>query len=176
MALGCSKIWSNRQCSSSIPCLPQLARDGREDTRRGQLSGKKGWQAAGRIDACQGSGKNSTACRLLWHSLWQHYKDLQDTNSIVAQIINRPSLAGAVLQTLPLLIDWFIHSLIHPFWKYLQTIITSKRLELWTWNFDTMFTIPYVSRVTCKKNYFKKMDKVVELVGRGSVINGAYPV
>ena len=39
-----------------------------------------------------------------------------------------------------------------------------------------------VSRVMChiKKNLFflslKKVDKVVELVGGGSVINGAYPV
>ena len=64
------------------------------------------------------------------------------------RIINRPGVAGAVLQTPPSLID----SSIHPLWKYLQTIITSKPLELGTWNVDTMFTIPYVShmsRVMC---------------------------
>jgi hypothetical protein len=35
-------------------------------------------------------------------------------------------------------------------WNYLQSIITSKPLELGTWNFDTMFTIPNVSHVTCQ--------------------------
>ena len=39
-------------------------------------------------------------------------------------------------------------------WKYIQTIITSKPLELGTWNFDIMFTIPCVSRVTKKDFYF----------------------
>ena len=37
----------------------------------------------------------------------------------------------------------------------------------------------HLSRVTCHMYFFfpeKKLDKVVELVGGGSVINGAYPV
>ena len=37
----------------------------------------------------------------------------------------------------------------------------------------------HVSPVTCQKKILtlkKKMEKVVELVGGGSVINGAYPV
>ena len=40
-------------------------------------------------------------------------------------------------------------SLTHPLWKYLQNIITLKPLELGTRNVDKMFTIPYVSYVTC---------------------------
>ena len=60
------------------------------------------------------------------------------------EIINRPGVAGAVLQT-P---SWLIKSVTDPLWKYLQTMLTSKPLELGTWNFYTRFTIPCVSCVT----------------------------
>ena len=36
-----------------------------------------------------------------------------------------------------------------PFPPNLQHILTAKPLELRTWNFDTIFTIPCVSHVTC---------------------------
>ena len=44
-----------------------------------------------------------------------------------------------------------------------------------------MFWNPYVSFVMCHMSHFTKkkyiiLDQVVELVGRGSVMNGAYPV
>ena len=47
-------------------------------------------------------------------------------------LINRPGVAGAVLQTPPLLNNQLINSVTHPLWKYFQTIITSKPLELGT--------------------------------------------
>ena len=75
-------------------------------------------------------------------SFWKGFEPLKT-------LFNRPGVAGAVLQTPPSLIDSFIHSLSDPLWKYLQKIITPKPFELGTWNFDTMFTIPYVSCVTC---------------------------
>ena len=46
-------------------------------------------------------------------------------------------------------INSVINSVSAPLWKYLQTIITSKPLKLGTWNYDTMFTVPYVSCVAC---------------------------
>ena len=67
-------------------------------------------------------------------------------------IINRPGVAGAVVQTALSFIKW----LSEPFPPDIQNIIASKPLELESWNFDRMFT-PYhvscvmchVSRVTC---------------------------
>ena len=76
-------------------------------------------------------------------------------NVYVAQphIFNKPGVAGAVLQTPSSLIQSVSQSVTHPLWKYFQTIITSKPLELRTWHFDTMFTIPYVSHVTCHMSH-----------------------
>ena len=45
-------------------------------------------------------------------------------------IFNRPGVAGAVIQSPPLLTDWFIDLFSHPFSPNLQTIITTKPLEL----------------------------------------------
>ena len=45
-------------------------------------------------------------------------------------VFNRPGVAGAVLQSPPLVTDWFIDLLSHHFPPYLQTIITTKPLEL----------------------------------------------
>ena len=61
-------------------------------------------------------------------------------------------------------------------WKYLQTIITSKPLELGTWNIDTMFTIHNMSCVTCHMSHVICKKKMLELVSQESVVNGAYPV
>jgi hypothetical protein len=69
--------------------------------------------------------------------------------------------------------------------------VIPKPEELGSWNFERMFIPHYVSYVMCRmSNFFfffftflilfffivKIFDKVVELVGGGSVINGAYPV
>ena len=70
--------------------------------------------------------------------------------------------------------------------------VIPKPEELGSWNFERMFIPHYVSYVMCRmSNYLifffyifntifffnvKIFDKVVELVGGGSVINRAYPV
>ena len=61
---------------------------------------------------------------------------------------DRPGVAGAVLQTPPLLIDWVTQ----PFPPYIQNIITPKLLELESWNFERMFTLNHfqLSRVICR--------------------------
>ena len=61
----------------------------------------------------------------------------------VNSLINRPGVAGAVLQISLSL----IYSVILLF-KYLENIITSIPLELGTWNCETMFFTPCVSYVT----------------------------
>ena len=66
------------------------------------------------------------------------------------KIANRPSVAGAVLQTPPWLIHSFIHWLSHPFPPNLQDIINPKPLELGSWNFACMFTLYHVLYVTCQ--------------------------
>ena len=93
---------------------------------------------------------------------------------------------------------WFIHSFIkifihlsHPFPPNLQNTINPKPFERGTWNFYTMFTtchVPcvtcHISQVTCHVShvpliffpFFSLFFLLVELVGRGYVINCAYPV
>ena len=114
-------------------------------------------------------------------------------------IINRPGVAGAVLQTalwavLQTALS-FIKWLSEPFPPDIQNIIASKPLELESWNFDRIFTPYHVSCVMCHVSpltchvspvtciffsfslfYTQNWKKVVELVSGGSVINGAYPV
>ena len=67
-------------------------------------------------------------------------------------LVNRPSVAEALLQTALSFIKWPNHAS----WKYLQNIINPKPLELGTWYFETMFITPcvsgviyHVSHVTC---------------------------
>ena len=92
------------------------------------------------------------------------------------------------------------HGLSNGLWKYLHNSVYPKLLELGSCNFETMFTTPCVSRVkchvscaTCHMSHFMchlwhdtcQVSQVIiyffnynlfELVGGGSVINGAYPV
>ena len=105
----------------------------------------------------------------------------------VKYVINRPGVAVAVLQT-PLSP---INSIIPP---NLQKIINHKLLELGTCNFVTVFTTHvcnvlhvtcHMSLATCHKScvtchiffffFFFFFYNMVELVGWGSVLNGATP-
>ena len=122
----------------------------------------------------------------MWHVTCDTWHATHDTWQVgggeQSLIINRPVLAGAVLQTASSLINL----LIHPFPPNLQHIINPKPLELGSWNFERMFTPHHVSCVICHAShvrchvscvmFFFFSDRVVELVGGGSVINGAYPV
>ena len=63
-----------------------------------------------------------------------------------AQMIIRPSVAGAVLQTASSLIDWFSHS---SFVEISQDTFTPKPYELGNWHFERMSTSRHVSHVTC---------------------------
>ena len=102
---------------------------------------------------------------------------------------NRPRVAGAVLQSPPSLIN----SLSDPLVQNLQDTVNTKLLELGSWNFEKMFTPHHVSHVRCQVSSVRchmsrfrchmsgvtchfLSDKVVGLVGGGSVINGAWPV
>ena len=74
--------------------------------------------------------------------------------------------------------------------KYLHNSVYPKPLELGSWNFETMFNTPcvpygtchislvkcHMSHVICHVSYVKKKYNLVDLVGGGSVINGANPV
>ena len=62
-------------------------------------------------------------------------------------IINRPGVAGAVLQSPPSVINWLSDGL----WKYIQSTVNPKPEELESWNFEKMFIPHYVSPVTCPK-------------------------
>ena len=97
---------------------------------------------------------------------WVHYN-----------IFNRPGVAGAVLQS-PLKLRYsLINSVSHPFPPSLQNIITLKQYFL------ESLSPHHLSNVRCRVSliftfyliYFFISDKVVELVGGGSFINGAYP-
>ena len=52
------------------------------------------------------------------------------------QVINRPGVAGAVLQTASWFIHWFINSVSHPFPPDIHNIINPKPLELDSWNVE----------------------------------------
>ena len=65
--------------------------------------------------------------------------------------------------------------------KYIQNAVNPNQEELESWKFEKIFIPHYVSRVICNMFFFfflsfRKMDKVVELVGGGSVINDAFHV
>ena len=80
-------------------------------------------------------------------------------------LINRPGVAGAVLQTPPWLIKWLTYGL----WKYVQNNITPILLELESWNLKRRLTPRHVSRfmyhmsrvtVTCYlSNFFNKKNE-----------------
>ena len=64
-------------------------------------------------------------------------------------IINRPSVAEAVLQTTLLLIHSLINSVSHSFPQNLQDTFISKQYELSTWNFERICTSLQLSNVIC---------------------------
>ena len=76
----------------------------------------------------------------IWNLAFLWYKNIHWTT-----LVNRPGVAGAVLQT-PL---WLIDSFSHHFPPNLQDIINPKTLELGSWNFERMFTPHHVSHVRC---------------------------
>ena len=103
------------------------------------------------------------------HSSWQYF---------CMNIINRPGVAGAVLQSPLWLIKWLSDWVILKF-KYIASTVNLKPEELGSSNFGecSSHTMCHVSPFTC--HFFsslKKLDKVVELVGGASVINKAYPI
>ena len=62
----------------------------------------------------------------------------------LTRLVNRPGVAGAVLQTASSLSEWVSH----PFPPDIHNIMTAKPLELESWNFERMFTPHHVSCVT----------------------------
>ena len=58
----------------------------------------------------------------------------------------------------------------HPSPPNIQNTTTPKLLEEGNWNFDAMFTTSHVS------GEYIFWDKLIELVGEGSVINAAFLV
>ena len=67
----------------------------------------------------------------------------------VCPVINRPGVAGAVLQTASSLINSLIKWVTEPFPPDIHNIIKPKPLELESWNFERMFAPHHVSCVTC---------------------------
>ena len=61
-----------------------------------------------------------------------------------SSIINRPGVAGAVLQSAS-----SFHWVSQPFPHNLQNIINHKPEELGSWNLERMFTLHNMSHVTC---------------------------
>ena len=110
------------------------------------------------------------------------------------KIINRPGVAGAVLQSpmsIDYISDWVSNPLVKIFSKHSQSQSgRARELKFWENVHPTLYVMCHVSCVTCHvsrhlshvKLYIYifilkiKLDKVVELVGGWSVINGAYPV
>ena len=119
-------------------------------------------------------------------------------------VFNRPGVARAVLQSPPLLIHSLSHPSFQISSKHCQSETGRGRELKFGENIHTILSVMchmscvtchmscvtcHVSPVTCQNFFFlhfynqkiknkkpEKMDRVVELVGGGSVINGAYPV
>ena len=100
-------------------------------------------------------------------------------------VINRPGVAGAVLQSASSLID-FSHSAFssRSSWYHKSQTVRARELKFW----ENVHP-PNMSRVTCHVSrrvtyhvshvilfFFIFSDKVVKLIGGGYVINGANPV
>ena len=124
----------------------------------------------------------------------------QQLPGICGCVFNRPGVAGAVLQSPPLLINSLTDSLTDPLVqissKHCQSQTRRARELKFVENVHPTLCVmchvspvtSHLSLVTChlwhvkkkrRKVFFlslKKLDKVVELVGGGSVINGAYPI
>ena len=71
---------------------------------------------------------------------------------LLSQVMNRPGVAGAVLQTPPSLIKWLSDGTFPP---NLQYIITPKQWQLDSWKFERMFTPHHVSHVRCQVSYVR---------------------
>ena len=66
----------------------------------------------------------------------------------MCSVLNRPGVAGAVLQSPPSFADWLINSVIL-YSKYLPNTPNPKPEEIGSWNFERMFIWYYVSCVKC---------------------------
>ena len=81
-------------------------------------------------------------------------------------LVNRPGVAGAVLQSPPWLTDWLINCLSDGLWKYIQNLVNPKPEEVESWKLRRMF-IPHnvshvmchLSCVTCKKKKYYPSEK-----------------
>ena len=109
-------------------------------------------------------------------------------------IVNRPSVAGAVLKSYPSLTDSFIHSFIE--WSFssessrhcLSQTWRAGELKFWEIVHPPPCVTCHVSHVMCHMscvtchmwcvtcNVSHVACHMMELVGGGSVINGAYPI
>ena len=108
--------------------------------------------------------------------------------NLLCWLINRPGVAWAVLQTPPLLINWLTD-----WWFFeissklcVSQTVKARKLKFWG-NVHYPLCVMchmscvtcHVSHVTCHMSHVKchvSHVNLVELVGGGSVINGAYPV
>ena len=83
-------------------------------------------------------------------TLWTLYSRDGVTKVNIDYVFNRPSVAGGVLKTPSSFID-SIDWLSYPYPPNLQHIINPKLLELWSWNFERMFTptMCHMSHVRC---------------------------
>ena len=146
------------------------------------------------------SKKNSYASKAshttcLWYKR-SHWSAKTETIDMIYMIINRPGVARAVLQLPSSLINSLIHSLIHPLVPicsipcYSQTI-RARELKFWENVHPTLCVMCHVSCVKCQVSsvtchisgvachfclLFFSLGEGLDLLGGGSVINGAYPV
>ena len=84
----------------------------------------------------------------------------QEILNCISCVFNRPVVAGFVLQTPLLLIDWLNSSLSDGLWKYLQNTFSLKPEELGSWKFERRLTSPYLSRVTCHLSHVTSCFRV----------------
>ena len=94
----------------------------------------------------------------------------------ILTIVNRPGVAGAVLQTPSSLIDEVhLSQLVILFFKYLQNTFTPKPYELACEVSHVMFHLSHVNCHILNLDFFNFFYKMVKLVGGGSVINRGLP-
>ena len=117
---------------------------------------------------------------------------------MVINVNNRPGVAAAVLQTALWLIDSLSDPLVKISSKHSQSPTgRARKLKVWenchvpcvtchlscvscqvsrvTCHMSFFFSSFFIQKINIKKILKNKLDNVVELVGGGSVINGAYP-
>ena len=69
------------QLFHSLACTSEPG-TGERPQEEGNYLARRAGRAGGHIDACQDCGKNSVACIVLCHSLWQHSKHLPETQRV----------------------------------------------------------------------------------------------